>query len=111
MAAAGASGWSYQNVLPYFIGSEDNERGRDEYHGVGGPQHVADGRAMSRAVDVFLESAGQAGYATNSDFNGASQLGVGRYQLTQHNGMRWSTADGYLRPALARPNLTVMTTH
>ena len=64
---------------------------------------------MSRAVAVFLESADEAGYPANPDFNGASQLGVGRYQLTQHNGMRWSTADGYLRPALARPNLTVIT--
>ena len=64
---------------------------------------------MSRPVAVFLESAGEAGYPANPDFNGASQLGVGRYQLTQHNGMRWSTADGYLRPALARPNLTVIT--
>jgi choline dehydrogenase-like flavoprotein len=58
---------------------------------------------------LFLESAYGAGYQSNPDFNGASQLGVGRYQLTQHNGMRWSTADGYLRPALARPNLTVIT--
>jgi choline dehydrogenase len=107
-AGAGASGWSYRDVLPYFIRAEDNERGRDEYHGVGGPQHVSDGRAMSRAVAVFLESAGEAGYESNPDFNGASQFGVGRYQLTQHNGLRWSTADGYLRPALARPNLTVM---
>ena len=108
-ASAGAPGWGYRDVLPYFIRSEDNERGGDEYHGVGGPQHVCDGRAMSRAVAVFLESADEAGYPANPDFNGASQLGVGRYQLTQHNGMRWSTADGYLRPALARPNLTVIT--
>jgi choline dehydrogenase-like flavoprotein len=108
-AAAGAAGWGYQDVLPYFIRSEDNERGGDEYHGVGGPQHVSDGRAMSRPVELFLESAYGAGYPSNPDFNGASQLGVGRYQLTQHNGMRWSTADGYLRPALARPNLTVIT--
>jgi choline dehydrogenase len=108
-AAAGAAGWGYRDVLPYFIRSEDNERGGDEHHRVGGPQHVCDGRAMSRPVELFLESAAEAGYQANPDFNGASQLGVGRYQLTQHNGMRWSTADGYLRPALARPNLTVIT--
>jgi choline dehydrogenase len=108
-AAGGAHGWSYQDVLPYFIRSEDNERGADSYHGVGGPLHVSDGRAPSRVVDAFIESAVEAGYQPNPDFNGATQLGVGRNQVTQHNGMRWSTADGYLRPALGRPNLTVIT--
>jgi choline dehydrogenase len=108
-AAGGAHGWSYQDVLPYFKRSEDNERGADEYHGVGGPQHVSDARALSRVVDVFVESAVEAGYQPNPDFNGAVQLGVGRFQVTQYNGMRWSTADGYLRPALDRPNLTVIT--
>ncbi|HEX4246222.1 MAG TPA: GMC family oxidoreductase N-terminal domain-containing protein, partial [Pseudonocardia sp.] len=108
-AAGGATGWGYRDVLPYFRRSEDNERGADEYHGVGGPQHVSDSRAMSRVVDAFLEAAVDAGHRLNPDFNGATQLGVGRVQLTQHNGMRWSTADGYLRPALERPNLTVLT--
>ncbi|MEA2127220.1 MAG: choline dehydrogenase [Solirubrobacteraceae bacterium] len=108
-AADGAHGWSYREVLPYFLRSEDNERGADEYHGVGGPLHVSDSRAMSRVVDAFLESAVDAGYEPNADFNGADQLGVGRFQLTQHNGMRWSTADAFLRPALERANLTVIT--
>src|SRR5262249_16761676 len=63
----------------------------------------------SRVVDAFLESALEAGYKPNADFNGADQSGVGRFQLTQYNGMRWSTADAYLRPALERPNLTVIT--
>ena len=108
-AAGGARGWSYAEVLPYFVRSEDNERGADEYHGVGGPLHVSDSRAMSRVVDAFLESAIEAGYEPNSDFNGAGQLGVGRFQLTQHNGVRWSTADAFLRPALERANLTVIT--
>jgi choline dehydrogenase len=108
-AAAGAQGWSYRDVLPYFIRSEDNERGADDYHGVGGPLHVSDSRAMSRVVDAYVEAAVEAGHELNDDFNGAAQLGVGRHQLTQHNGMRWSTADAYLRPALDRKNLTVIT--
>jgi choline dehydrogenase-like flavoprotein len=108
-AADGARGWSYREVLPYFLRSEDNERGADDYHGVGGPLHVSDSRAMSPVVDAFLESATEAGCKANADFNGADQVGVGRFQLTQHHGRRWSTADAFLRPALARPNLTVLT--
>jgi choline dehydrogenase-like flavoprotein len=108
-AAAGAQGWSYRDVLPYFMRSEDNERGADDYHAVGGPLHVSDSRAMSPVVDAYVEAAVEAGYPLNADFNGEAQLGVGRYQLTQHHGMRWSTADAYLRPALDRKNLTVIT--
>jgi choline dehydrogenase-like flavoprotein len=108
-AAGGAQGWGYRDVLPYFIRSEDNERGADSYHGAGGPLHVSDSRANSSVVDAFIEAAVQAGHAYNADFNGAVQAGVGRHQLTQHNGMRWSTADAFLRPALERQNLTVIT--
>jgi choline dehydrogenase-like flavoprotein len=108
-AAGGAHGWSYRDVLPYFIRSEDNEHGADDYHGAGGPLHVSDSRANSRVADAFVEAAAEAGYEHNADFNGAVQLGVGRYQLTQHRGMRWSTADAFLRPALDRTNLTVIT--
>ena len=108
-AAAGALGWSYRDVLPYFKRSEDNERGADAYHGVGGPLHVSDSRAMTPVIDAVIEAAVEAGHELNADFNGASQLGFGRYQLTQHNGMRWSAADAFLRPALERENLTVIT--
>jgi choline dehydrogenase len=108
-AAAGADGWSYREVLPFFIRSEDNERGADEYHGVGGPLHVSDSRAMSPLVDRFVEAAIEAGHHYNPDFNGADQKGFGRFQLTQHNGMRWSTADAFLRPALHRSNLSIIT--
>jgi choline dehydrogenase len=108
-AAGGATGWSYRDVLPYFIRSENNERGANDYHGVGGPLHVSDSRAMSPVADRFVEAAVEAGHEFNSDFNGAVQTGVGRYQLTQHNGMRWSTADAFLRPALHRKNLTLIT--
>jgi choline dehydrogenase len=108
-AAGGARGWSYREVLPYFKRSEDNERGADDYHGVGGPLHVSDSRANSPAIDAFIEAAEQAGHSHNADFNGAVQTGVGRFQVPQYNGMRWSTADAFLRPALDRENLTVIT--
>ena len=104
-AAGGADGWSYEEVLPYFKRGEDNERGDDAYHGVGGPQAVSDSRSMHPLVDVMLESAVQAGHTANPDLNGAVQDGVGRFQLTQRGGLRFSTADAYLKPALERPNL------
>lgn len=108
-ASGGADGWSYPDVLPYFIRSEDNELGANDYHGVGGPLHVSESRAMSPVADSFVEAAVEAGYQFNADFNGAVQTGVGRYQLTQRNGMRWSAADAFLRRALFRRNLTLFT--
>ena len=108
-AAAGCDGWSYDEVLPYFKRSEDNERGEDAYHGTGGPVSVSDGRSMHPLVDTMLEAARQAGHEHNPDFNGARQEGVGRFQLTQRGGFRWSTADAFLRPAQPRPNLEIIT--
>ncbi len=108
-AAGGAEGWSYDEVLPYFKRSEDNERGEDAFHGVGGPMRVADSRAMTPLVDMMVEAARQAGHEHNPDFNGARQEGVGRFQLTQRGGLRESTADAFLRPAIDRPNLEVIT--
>ena len=108
-AALGAEGWGYQDVLPYFRRSEDNERGEDDYHGVGGPLSVSDSRSMHPLVDVMIEAAAQAGHERNPDFNGARQEGVGRFQFTQRNGLRWSTADAFLHPARERPNLEVIT--
>jgi choline dehydrogenase len=106
-AALGCDGWSYQDVLPYFRRSEDNERGEDAYHGVGGPLSISDSRSMHPLVDTMIEAATQAGHERNPDFNGARQEGVGRFQFTQRDGHRWSTADGFLHPASERPNLTV----
>jgi choline dehydrogenase len=108
-AAMGAEGWGYDDVLPYFKKSEDNERGADQFHGVGGPLPVRESRAMSPVADVFVEAAAQAGHERNPDFNGARQEGFGRYQTTQENGMRASTAVSYLHPNMARENLTVIT--
>jgi choline dehydrogenase-like flavoprotein len=107
-AALGADGWSYQDVLPYFRRSEDNERGEDGYHGVGGPLSVSESRSMQPLVDVMIEAAAQAGHEPNPDFNGARQEGVGRFQLTQRDGLRCSTADAFLHPASDRPNLEVI---
>ena len=106
-AAEGCAGWSYDEVLTYFKRGEDNERGEDAFHGVGGPQTVSDSRSMHPLVDRMLEAAVQAGHAANPDLNGAVQDGVGRFQLTQRGGLRCSTADAYLHPAADRPNLEV----
>ncbi|MEU9702629.1 FAD-dependent oxidoreductase [Streptomyces sp. NPDC047981] len=108
-AAAGATGWSYADVLPYFRRSEDNERGADLYHGVGGPLTVSDGRSRHPLASAFVRAAEQAGHKSNDDFNGETQDGVGRYQVTQRGGLRCSAAVAYLHPALDRPNLTVLT--
>jgi choline dehydrogenase len=107
-AAGGADGWSYDDVLPYFKRSEDNERGADDYHGVGGPMAVSDSRAMSPLIETMLEASVHAGHQLNADLNGATQDGVGRFQLTQRDGRRCSTARAFLHPALSRPNLDVL---
>lgn len=108
-AANGATGWGYDDVLEYFRRSEDNERGASEFHGAGGPLRVAEGRSRNPLGEAFVAAAEEAGYRHNDDFNGDDQLGVGRYQVTQRDGMRCSTAVAYLHPALERTNLTVLT--
>jgi choline dehydrogenase-like flavoprotein len=107
-AAMGFDGWGYEDVLPYFRRAEDNERGEDAYHGVGGPLAVSESRSMHPLVDTMLEAAQQAGHEHNPDFNGARQEGVGRFQLTQRDGLRCSCSDAYLTPAKQRPNLDVV---
>jgi choline dehydrogenase-like flavoprotein len=108
-AASGCDGWSYDEVLPYFKRSEDNERGENEFHGVGGPLSVSDSRSMHPFVDAELEAAVQAGYELIEDLNVDRPEGVARFQLTQRNGLRCSAADAFLHPAESRPNLTVRT--
>jgi choline dehydrogenase len=106
--AGGATGWAYDDVLPYFRRSEDNDRGADHYHGAGGPLAVSDGRSSHRLSQAFVDAAVQAGYSANDDFNGVDQEGVGFFQLNQRDGMRCSSAAAFLHPALGRPNLTVI---
>ncbi|WP_158851275.1 GMC family oxidoreductase [Saccharothrix deserti] len=105
----GQPGWSYDELLPYFIRAEDNERGASEYHGVGGPLSVSDSRSRNPMSTAFVEAALQAGFSANDDFNGADQDGFGMYQVTQRDGKRCSAAVAYLHPAMSRPNLTVET--
>ena len=108
-AAEGATGWSYDEVLPYFKRSEDNERGEDEFHGVGGPLAVSESRSMQPLVDAMLAAAVEAGYEHIPDLNVDRPEGVSRFQVTQRNGKRCSTADAYLHPVADRPNLEVRT--
>ena len=108
-AATGCRGWSYKDVLPYFIRSEGNARLRDAYHGKDGPLPVSDLATDNPMDQVFVQAAAEAGYPLNADFNGAVQEGVGLYQVTQRGGERWSVARAYLEPALSRPNLEVLT--
>jgi choline dehydrogenase-like flavoprotein len=106
-AASGCEGWSYDEVLPYFKRSEDNERGENEFHGVGGPLAVSDSRSMSPFIEAELEAAVQAGYEHIEDLNVDQPEGVSRFQLTQRNGLRCSAADAFLHPVASRPNLEV----
>jgi len=105
----GNTGWSYEDVLPYFRKAEDQQRGADEFHGVGGPLAVSDVYESHPLAEAYIEAAVQAGYPRNPDFNGASQEGFGPTQWTTRNGRRSSTAVGYLRPARKRANLAVAT--
>lgn len=108
-AGMGNEGWDYASVLPYFKKSECQSRGPDEYHGTEGPLHVSDLRLRREIADRFIKAAVAIGIPANDDVNGASQEGVGYFQQTSVKGFRCSTAKAFLRPALKRPNLTVMT--
>src|SRR4051812_16297914 len=104
----GVPGWTWDELFPYFLEAEDNERGASQWHGVGGPLPVSDQRSGNKISPAFVEAGVEAGLARNEDFNGAEQDGVGMYQLTQRGGMRASASVSYLHPAAERPNLTVM---
>ncbi len=104
----GNTGWSYEDVLPYFRKAEDQARGADDFHGVGGPLAVADVPEAHPLCEAFIEAAQEAGFPRNDDFNGATQEGAGYFQVTSRNGRRCSTAVGYLRPARSRVNLEVV---
>ena len=104
----GLTGWSWDDVLPYFRRLERHHNGH-ELHGAEGPLHISRGESDSPFHDALIEAGRQAGYPITPDFNGEEQEGFGRYDLTISEGQRWSTAAAYLRPAMARANLTVIT--
>jgi choline dehydrogenase-like flavoprotein len=101
--------WAWDQVLPWFMRSEDNSRGADARHGVGGPLGVADLRYRNRLSDTLVDAAIQAGHPRNGDFNGERQEGFGLYQVTQRDGARCSSATAFLRPVRERSNLHVWT--
>ncbi len=105
----GNTGWSYDDCLPYFKRAFHQTRGADDYHSTGGPVTVSDFPPTDPISKAFIESAQEVGLPYNADFNGAVQEGVGYHQTTTRNGKRCSTAVGYLRPAMKRPNLRVIT--
>ena len=105
--AWGIPGWTWDDLLPYFLRSEDNERGASDLHGAGGPLGVSENRSGNLMSRAWVEAAIEAGLARNDDFNGPAQDGAGMYQVTQRGGMRCSAAVAYLHPAMERPNLTV----
>jgi choline dehydrogenase-like flavoprotein len=106
---AGAEGWGWNDVLPYFMRSEDNARGASEFHGAGGELRVSEQRSPRPLDRRLLDASAAAGIPRIADYNGPEQDGVSMFQVTQKNGRRWSAADAFLRPALGRPNLEVVT--
>jgi choline dehydrogenase len=108
-AARGLTGWSYDEVLPYFLRSENSHRGDGAFHGTGGPLTVSAGRLDNPLFQVYLQAAQQAGHPKSDDFAGPSPHGAGAYDFTIHNGRRVSASSAFLRQALHRPNLRVVT--
>ena len=108
-AASGNAGWGYDDVLPYFRKLEHNVRGANAWHGADGPLWASDIGATHELIEAVIAAGVELGIPRNDDFNGATQEGIGYYQLTTRNGLRCSTATAYLRPARARGNLRVET--
>jgi len=105
----GNAGWTWDEVLPYFMRAEDQERGADDFHGIGGPLSVSNMRVRRDLCDAFIEGATQCGIPARDDFNRDDHEGAGYFQLTARKGFRCSTAVGYLKPARRRSNLTIAT--
>ena len=108
-AALGNRGWGYREMLAYFRKSEKYELGASEYHGDSGGYHVSRLRHVNPLNERFIQAAQACGYARNDDFGGATEQGVGLYNVAQNNGRRCSNADAFLHPVRDRPNLTVIT--
>ena len=106
---AGNRGWGWADVLPYFRRSEDYVHGADEAHGAGGEWRVEEMRLSWEILDAFRDAAAEVGILKIKDFNRGDNAGCGYFQVNQRRGVRWSTAKAFLRPAIRRPNLTVLT--
>ncbi|MFK8032779.1 MAG: GMC family oxidoreductase [Hyphomicrobiales bacterium] len=105
----GNTGWSWDEILPLFKRAENQERGADDFHGVGGPLNVSNMRLKRPICDAWVAAAQNEGYEYNNDYNGQKQEGVGYFQLTTRNGRRCSAAVAYLNPVKSRPNLQIIT--
>jgi choline dehydrogenase len=108
-SAQGAAGWAYRDVLPYFRRAETRQEGGDEYRGDGGKLQTRYGTVSNPLHAAWLAAAGEAGYPHTADVNGFQQEGFGRMDMTVADGRRCSAANAYLRPAMRRPNLKVLT--
>ena len=108
-AQMGMRNWGFDGVLPYFQRSERNENGGDKWRGGDGPQPVSNATATHPLCDAYIAACRETGLADNPDFNGETQEGAGYYQSTHRNGLRWSAAKSYLKPARGRSNLAVRT--
>jgi choline dehydrogenase len=107
--ALGNRGWSWEEVLPYFIRVEDYAHGADDLHGAGGELRVEDPRVSWEIVDAWREAAAECGIPKVQEFNRGDNFGVAYFQMNQRRGVRWSATKAFLRPVLKRPNLTVRT--
>jgi choline dehydrogenase len=107
-AEEGATGWSYADVLPYFKRMEHSHGGEQGWRGTSGPLHVQRGKRANPLYAAFIEAGQQAGFELTADYNGSKQEGFGPMEQTIHRGRRWSTANAYLRPALKRRNVSLV---
>jgi choline dehydrogenase len=106
---AGDDAWSWSSVLPVFKRSEDHHGGASDMHSAGGEWRVERQRLSWEVLDAFREAMAQAGIPKVDDFNGGDNEGAAFFEVNQRRGVRWSAAKGFLKPAMDRPNLTVMT--
>ncbi|MBU6488554.1 MAG: GMC family oxidoreductase N-terminal domain-containing protein [Burkholderiales bacterium] len=105
----GDPAWSWDEVLPVFKRSEDHHGGANAWHGAGGPWRVEKQRLRWKVLEAFKEAAQEAGIPATDDFNRGDNSGVGYFEVNQKRGIRWNASKAFLRPALERPNLTVVT--
>ncbi|MGR9501555.1 GMC family oxidoreductase (plasmid) [Rhizobium leguminosarum] len=105
----GCTGWGWDDVLPFFRKSEDFYRGEDEMHGAGGEWRIEKARVRWAVLDAFQQAAREAGIPETADFNRGSNEGSGYFDVNQRSGIRWNTSKAFLRPAMKRSNLTVLT--